>query len=36
MGKVEEEQHEDAGLGVQSHERDHPDPGGDGDVIAEI
>ena len=35
VGEVEEEEHEDAGLGVEAHERDHPDPGGDRDVVAE-
>ena len=32
VGEVEEQQHEDAGLGVEPHERDHPDPGRDRDV----
>ena len=35
MGQVEEEQHEDARLGVEAHERDHAHPGRDGDVVAE-
>ena len=33
--QIEEEQHEDAGLGVEAHERDHADPHRDGDVVAE-
>ena len=29
VGEIEEQQHEDAGLGVEAHQRDHADPDGD-------
>ena len=35
VGEVEEQQHEDARLGVQPHQRDHADPDRDRDVVAE-
>ena len=33
VGEIEEEEHEDASLGVQAHEGDHPHPDRDGDVV---
>ncbi len=35
VGQIEEEQHEDAGLGVEAHQRDHADPHGDRHVVVE-
>ena len=35
VGQVEEQQHEDAGLGVEAEQRDHAHPGRDRHVVAE-